>query len=100
MLIIGSKALVYHFPNIDRVTKDIDLIGYKSDVKYYINSLNPSTVKEGNGIYTLINIQNKTDFFNTNNVEILIADESESPRSLSYYFVDRRTSRGSYRYAT
>ena len=78
MLIIGSKALVYHFPSIDRVAKDTDLIGYKSDLKYYINSLNPSKVKEGNGIYTLINIQNKTELFNTNNVEILIADDSVS----------------------
>lgn len=78
MLIIGSKALTYHYPSLDRDVKDIDLIGYKSDIQYLINTLNPSKIKEGSGIISLIGIQNKSDFYSTDNVEILLADESES----------------------
>lgn len=81
MLIIGSKALTYHYPSISRVVKDIDLIGYKSDLQYLIDSLNPTKIKEGNGITTLIGIQNKSKLYNTENVEVLLADESESLRS-------------------
>lgn len=81
MLIIGSKALTYHYPSLDRKVKDIDLIGYKSDLQYLISTLNPSKIKEGDGITSLIGIQNKSTFYDTENVEVLIADESSSLRS-------------------
>lgn len=81
MLIIGSKALTYHYPSLDRDVKDIDLVGYKSDLQYLIDTLNPSRIKEGNGITSLIGIQNKSSFYNTENVEVLLADESSSLRS-------------------
>lgn len=78
MLIVGSKALLYHYNLPNRNVKDIDIIGNKSNVEYLINSLIPNKVIQGNGIITLSNIQNKNEFYNTNNVEILLYDESEA----------------------
>lgn len=91
MLIIGSKALKYHFPNLNREPKDIDLIGYASDVEYLTNLLKPLRIKEGKGIVTLFNIQQKNIFFNTNNIEILLADESNS---LQKYIEYEKAERG------
>ena len=45
MIIVGSTALKYHFPNIDREVKDIDIIGNENDIKYLTNALNPKNVK-------------------------------------------------------
>ena len=65
-LIIGSKALKYNFPHLDRECKDIDIICNTSDIQYYINFLKPKDIKY-NLPYSLIlkDIQNKTDLFNT-----------------------------------
>lgn len=78
MLIVGSKALLYHYNLPNRNVKDIDIIGNKSNVEYLINYLNPNKVIQGNGIITLSNIQNKDELYNTNNIEVLLYDESEA----------------------
>jgi hypothetical protein len=80
MLVVGSKALNYHYPELKREVKDIDVIGTSSDIKYLINALNPEKIKETDSITTLFNIQRPNEFFNTNNVEILNADNSEALR--------------------
>lgn len=78
MIVVGSKALLYNYGFLDRKVKDIDIIGDKENVKYLINSLNPEKVVNGNGIVTLFKIQNKNEFYNTDNVEVLLCDESEA----------------------
>jgi len=78
MLVVGSKALNYHFPDLKREVKDIDIIGTKDDIKYLINTLSPENIRETESITTLFNIQTPNDFFNTKNVEILNADNSEA----------------------
>jgi hypothetical protein len=78
MLIVGSKALNYHFPELKREVKDIDIIGTKDDIKYLISVLNPENVRDTENITTLFNIQTPNEFFNTKNVEILNADTSEA----------------------
>jgi hypothetical protein len=76
MLIVGSKALNYHFPSLNREVKDIDIIGTEDYIKYLTNKLNPESIKETENITTLFNIKNQDDFFNTKNVEILNANNS------------------------
>ena len=78
MLVVGSKALNYHFPDLKREVKDIDIIGTKDDIKYLINTLSPEKIQETESITTLFNIQTPNEFFNTKNVEILNADNSEA----------------------
>jgi hypothetical protein len=80
MIIVGSKALKYYFPNIQREIKDVDVIGTQSDINYLCNALQPEKVRNTEHITTLINIQNKFGIWNTNNVEILNADASQSLR--------------------
>ena len=78
MLIVGSKALKHHFPNFPRSTRDIDVIGYESDLKLLRELLNPENVI--NYDYTVVfkNIKNKTEIFDTDSIEILLAEKSES----------------------
>ena len=78
MLVVGSKALNYHFPDLKREVKDIDIIGTKDDIKYLINTLSPEKIRETESITTLFNVQTPNEFFNTKNVEILNADNSEA----------------------
>jgi len=78
MIIVGSKALSHHFPSLERDTKDIDVIGGKSDMQYLIDTLRPKNVISNDNITTLLNIENKFGIWNTNNVEILNSDNSES----------------------
>lgn len=89
MLIVGSAALKYNYPDTDREVKDIDIIGSQSDINYLINALNPKRVKSTENLTTLIDIQNKFDIWNTNNVEILNSDNSESLKQ--YYALDNNT---------
>ena len=84
MLIVGSKALNYHFPNYKREVNDIDVIGTNDNIKYLINALSPEKVRQTDEITTLINIK-CNDFFNTKNVEILNADNSEALREYLKY---------------
>jgi hypothetical protein len=100
MLIVGSKALKHHFPNIDREVKDIDIIGTNDDIKYLINALNPRKVRETENITTLIDIQNKNEFFNTKNVEILNADNSEALRKYINYDTHNGTLGNGLRFAS
>jgi hypothetical protein len=76
MLVVGSKALKYNYPNLDKIPKDTDVIGSKEDAQYLIELLNPSSSKEGDGIISLYDIQNKNEIFDTRNVEILLTDNS------------------------
>jgi hypothetical protein len=100
MLIVGSKALTYHFPNLNRSVKDIDVIGNSNDIKYLINSLSPEKIIETKYLTTLVNIKNPNDFFNTPNVEILNSDESESLKEyIKYDTQDGRLDNG-LRYAS
>ena len=47
MLIVGSKALKFHFPKLKREVKDIDIIGYSDDVNTLCDLLSPTEVKKG-----------------------------------------------------
>ena len=85
MLIVGSKALKFHFPNFKREVKDIDIIGYSDDVNTLCDLLSPIEIKKSKNTVLLKNITNKTDLFNTNNVEVLLADNSVSLRKYMQY---------------
>ena len=85
MLIVGSKALKFHFPNFKREVKDIDIIGYSDDVNTLCNLLCPTEVKKGKNTVLLKNITNKTGLFDTDNVEVLLADNSISLRKYMQY---------------
>lgn len=89
MIIVGSKALVHNYTYISRIPKDTDVIGFKSDAIDLKEKLNPLEIKEGDDIITLINIQNKTDIYNTDNVEILLADNSNSLKGYLNYDSDK-----------
>ncbi len=89
MLIVGSKALKYHFPNLNREVKDIDIIGTKGDIDYLIENLCPERVVSTKWLTTLFKIKKKDSFFNTDNVEIL---NSTGSRSLSMYLKHRENS--------
>lgn len=93
MLIVGSKSLLHHFKNIERVPKDIDIIGTKEDVSMLTNILKPERVRVGDGIISLINILNKTNIFDTSNIEILLSDESEALSD--YISYDKENGNGS-----
>lgn len=84
MIIVGSKALLQHFPNINREVNDIDIIGNGSDITYLINLLNPEVIKTTEYITSLINI-NRSGIYDKNNVEILNSDASESLRNYVEY---------------
>ena len=85
MLVVGSKALTYHFPKLERKVKDIDIIAENTDIERLITFLNPTKVKSQKNITTLIDIQNKDEFFTTNNVEILNSSESNSLKKYLEY---------------
>jgi hypothetical protein len=78
MLIVGSKALKHYYPDFPRKVNDIDLIGFKKNAEILIKLLDPLTIKETNNTILLKNIQNKNDLYDTDNVEILLADNSKS----------------------
>ena len=78
MLIVGSAALKFHYPNYPRMVKDIDVICFKNDLSSLSNLLNPTKVIKGTHTIILRGIQKKSELFYTNNVEMLLADESES----------------------
>jgi hypothetical protein len=78
MLIVGSKALNFHYPDYPRKVNDIDVIGFESDLQTLILLLQPTQIQRGKNTILLKNINNKTDVFDTDNVEILLADNSTS----------------------
>jgi len=85
MIIVGSKALKFHFPNYEREVKDIDVIGYSDDVNTLCEILLPTKIEKNRHTVLLRNITNNTDLFNTNNVEILLADNSQSLKKYMEY---------------
>lgn len=87
MLIVGSKALKYHFPSFPRSTRDIDVIGFESDLNHLKGILNPTKVKYYENSVVLKDIQTKTDIFDSNNVEILLAERSESLKKYLEYSI-------------
>jgi hypothetical protein len=78
MLIVGSKALKFHYPDFPRKVSDIDVIGFTNDIDYLVELLQPCEIKKSEHTVLLKNIQNKTDIFDTDNVEVLLADNSTS----------------------
>ena len=85
MLIVGSKALKFHFHSLKRQVKDTDIIGYSDDLSKLCELLSPQEVKRGKYTILLKQISNKTDIFNTDNVELLIADDSKSLKKYLEY---------------
>jgi len=75
MLVIGSRALIYHFPSIKRIAKDVDVIGYKDELPNLISELQPTSIKESKYSTMLKDIKNKNDVFNQPNVELIFADD-------------------------
>jgi hypothetical protein len=98
MLVVGSKALNYHFPEFQREVKDIDIIGTTDDINYLIETLNPEKVLDNHNITTLLNIQNPNEFFNTKNVEILNSDNSIA--LTEYIKYENNSNLGGLRYAS
>ena len=88
MLIVGSKALKHYYPTFPRSVNDIDLIGFKKDAQILIKLLDPLTIKETQHTILLKNISNKTHVYDTDNVEVLLADNSESLKSYLEYDKD------------
>lgn len=78
MLIVGSSALNFHFPELQRQVKDIDVIGYQDDIDFLIKTLSPEKVRHTENLTTLIGIKYKSKIFHTDNVEVLNATNSES----------------------
>lgn len=84
MLIVGSKALAHHFPNLEIKWKDIDLIATRSDLDYLLNALKPKKVVDKNGLVSLIDIE-PFGFYDTKNVEVLLSDDSTALKSYLDY---------------
>ena len=85
MLIVGSKALKFHFPKYPRKVNDIDIIGYSDDVNTLSSLLIPKEIIKGKHTFLLKNISNKTEIFDTDNVEVLLADNSKSLKRYMEY---------------
>lgn len=100
MLVVGSKALNYHYPNLKRSVKDVDIIGNNNDIRYLISTLSPEKVIETKNLTTLVNIKNKDDFFNTSNVEILNSDNSLSLTEYVKYEFNKGIKNEFIRYAS
>ena len=64
MLLVGSAALKYNFPSLDRDIQDLDFIAFRVEVEPLESLLNPLKVIQGDNIITFLNIQNKTDLYN------------------------------------
>lgn len=85
MLVVGSKALKYRFPHIDRDPADVDVIAFLCDVETLTKDLRPREVVEGPGIVALKGIANRNEVFDTPNVEVLLADDSKALRMYLTY---------------
>lgn len=85
MLIVGSKGLLYNFPDMEREVNDIDIISSRENALKLVNTLNPVKVIDKDNIIILKDIRNKSDIFTTNTVEILISDNSQALRMYLQY---------------
>ena len=78
MVIIGSKALKFRFPGLKREVRDIDIIGYSDGIQKLCDLLHPIEVERSKYSVKLKGITQKSDTFDTDNVELILADDSES----------------------
>jgi len=78
MLVVGSKALNKLYPNREREIIDVDVIAYKADADKLQSVLQPTKVLDKGTIISFMGIQNKTELFDKDNVEFLLADDSVS----------------------
>ena len=80
MLIVGSSALSFRFPNLDRKVKDTDIIGTLKDFELLKILLNPKEIRQKKDIIGLIGITPNPLYpqIFTKNVEILLSDNSKS----------------------
>lgn len=85
MIIVGSKALKYRFPERKIEHKDVDVIAYYEDVSKLKDRLVPEKITSTKWAVTFFNIQNRDEIFDKPNVEILIADNSEALRKYIVY---------------
>jgi hypothetical protein len=76
MLVVGSKALNNCFGDI-RDPKDIDVIAFKKEVDYLISASKCTEIITKEDIITLRGCKS-FGFFDKNQIEILLADNSES----------------------
>lgn len=86
MLVVGSKAYSKN-NNVPIFYRDIDIIGTTDYANKLITELNPNKVKRTEYIVTLMGID-KTEVFDTNNVEILLSDKSKSLKMYREYCND------------
>jgi len=88
MLIIGSKALKYRFPSMQREVGDVDAIATLREVETLIEGLRPREVVRGDGIVSLYGIQVRDEVFDRKNAEFLLADSSPALRMyLTYHSI-------------
>lgn len=73
------------FPHIKREVKDIDIIGYTDDISKLCDILLPKEVKRSKYSVIFKGVTKKTDTFDTDNVELILADDSESLRMYLNY---------------
>ncbi len=99
MIIVGSKAIKYHFPEYERKVNDIDIIGNSNDVNFLINLLCPKEIKYGDGITSLIDIK-ENDVFDTKSVEVLLSDNSVALKEYSSLTTEYKTEIDGLYYAT
>lgn len=85
MFVVGSKALKYRFPEIKRQVKDVDVVAYLDDVGRLQSMLLPNRIVKTEWVVSFIDIQNKNEIFDKPNVEILLADKSDSLRKYLVY---------------
>lgn len=85
MLVVGSKALKYRFPRLSREVKDVDIIAYESEVSDLQLQLCPTKITKTPELITFYSIQNRNEIFDKANVEILIADKSDSLKMYLIY---------------
>jgi len=99
MLVVGSKALKFNFPESERSINDIDIIALDEDIKKLIEYLQPKSIKTNEYITTLFGIKND-EFFTTKNVELLNATNSTSLKMYLEYDKDRPTLENGIKYAS
>jgi len=97
MIVVGSKALKFNYPEFNREINDIDIIGNSDDINYLIDKYSPERIINSKYITTLVNIKSD-EIFNTKNIEILNSDESDSLKEYVKY--ERQNNNDSIIYAS
>jgi len=97
MLVVGSKALKYRFPSLDRKVGDVDAIAYRAEVDMLTSDLDPESVQFGEGIISLRGIRNRNEVFDRENAEFLLADDC---RPLRMYLLYHKVANGDELFAS